>query len=46
VSGGVVRARDGSLLVMASGLDAGSRTLLDPLGDVVQVGPDPGQVRP
>lgn len=43
VSGGVVRARDGSLLVMASGLDAGSRTLLDPLGDVVEVRPDPGQ---
>jgi len=43
VSGGVVRARDGSLLVMASGLDAVSGALLDTLGDVVEVGPDPGQ---
>lgn len=46
VSGGVVRARDGSLLVMASGLDAVSGALLDTLGDVVEVGPDPGRVRP
>ncbi len=43
VSGGVLRARDGSLLIMASGLDDVSRALLGVLGDVVEVGPDPGQ---
>lgn len=42
VSGGVVRARDGSLLVMASGLDAICRALLDTLGEVIEVGPNPG----
>lgn len=43
VSGGTARACDGSLLVMASGLDEISRALLGVLGEVVEVGEDPGQ---
>lgn len=43
VSGGVVRAREGSLLVMASGIDDVARALLPTLGEVVEVGSEPGQ---
>ncbi len=49
VSGGVARAREGTLLVMAAGLDdarggdEADRALLAALGEVVEVGDQPGQ---
>jgi 3-hydroxyisobutyrate dehydrogenase/putative dehydrogenase len=43
VSGGVVRAADGSLLVMAAGARAVDVALLSVLGEVVEVGTQPGQ---
>ncbi len=43
VSGGVVRAAAGTLLIMAAGASAQDRKLLAVLGEVVDVGDRPGQ---
>lgn len=43
VSGGVARAREGSLLIMAAAADDDDRELLALLGDAVPVGDQPGQ---
>jgi len=43
VSGGVARAREGTLLIMASATQADDRALLGLLGEVVPVGDEPGQ---
>jgi 3-hydroxyisobutyrate dehydrogenase len=43
VSGGTVRAADGTLLIMAAGADEQSAALLAVLGEAVSVGDQPGQ---
>lgn len=43
VSGGVARAKEGTLLIMAASADEADRELLGALGEVVVVGDEPGQ---